>query len=238
MAPTTLRRQSDEIANFKKKIINNPEALQKSYERLTKVLAEELPQIGPDSIAEIDFADLQQNEGQFDELALAKLKKSGVLIVRKIFSTEQAEQWNKELIDYLESNGKTALKPKSLNLHDSYWSKPQIQARHHPNMILLQKALNGLWNKKAGIDDCVDLTKLLTYNDRLRMRNPGHHSFLYPHLDNGTISRWSDSVSQETFKQIFDGQWEDYDPFCVNGRGFTRFDGTCTFFRYFKKISF
>jgi len=92
MAPTTLRRQSDEIANFKKKIINNPEALQKSYERLTKVLAEELPQIGPDSIAEIDFADLQQNEGQFDELALAKLKKSGVLIVRKIFSTEQAEQ--------------------------------------------------------------------------------------------------------------------------------------------------
>jgi len=165
---------------------------------------------------------------------LAKLKKSGVLIVRKIFSTEQAEQWNKELIDYLESNGKEALKPKSLNLHDSYWSKPQIQARHHPNMILLQKALNGLWNKKAGIDDCVDLTKLLTYNDRLRMRNPGHHSFLYPHLDNGTISRWSDSVSQETFKQIFDGQWEDYDPFCVNGRGFTRFDGTCTFFRTFQ----
>jgi len=145
------------------------------------------------------------------------------------------EQWNKELIDYLEINGKKALKPKSLNLHDSYWSKPQIQARHHPNMILLQKALNGLWNKKAGIDDCVDLTKLLTYNDRLRMRNPGHRSFLYPHLDNGTISRWSDSVSQETFKQIFDGQWEDYDPFCVNGRGFTRFDGTCTFFRYFKK---
>ena len=119
MAPTTLRRQSDEIANFKKKIINNPEALQKSYERLTKVLAEELPQIGPDSIAEIDFADLQQNEGQFDELNLAKLKKSGVLIVRKIFSTEQAEQWNKELIDYLESNGMKALKPKSLNLHDS-----------------------------------------------------------------------------------------------------------------------
>jgi len=90
-------RQSNEIANFKKKIITNPEALQKSYERLTQVLAQELPQIGPDSIAEINFSDLQQN-GKFDELNLAKLKKSGVIIVRKIFSTEQAQQWNEELI--------------------------------------------------------------------------------------------------------------------------------------------
>ena len=90
-------RQSNEIANFKKKIITNPEALQKSYERLTQVLAQELPQIGPDSIAAINFSDLQQN-GKFDELNLAKLKKSGVIIVRKIFSTEQAQQWNEELI--------------------------------------------------------------------------------------------------------------------------------------------
>lgn len=167
---------------------------------------------------------------------MAKLKKSGVVIFRNAFSKDQVNDWNERLISHLEINGQDPMKPKS-NLKELYWSKPQIEARHHPTMIKMQKALLALWTKNEGIDDCVDLTNILTYNDRLRMRQPGHVSFLKPHLDNGTISRWIDCVSQHVYKPFFDGKWEDYDPFCINGRGIVDFQSygeNCSAFRAFQ----
>ena len=53
-------------------------------------------------------------------------------------------------------------------IYNTFWSKPQIKARHHPNMIKVQNALLGLWSTDSGLDDSVNLTQPLTYNDRLR----------------------------------------------------------------------
>ena len=97
-------------------------------------------------------------------------------------------------------------------MYESYWSPSEVDARHHPNMIVLQKALMGLWTKKPGLDDCVDLTKPLTYNDRLRMRHPDKKFYLPAHIDSGTLSRWADPVSKETFKAIYEGKYDYFEP--------------------------
>ena len=67
---------------MKQRLNLNHEKLQESFDRLEKVLAEELPQIGPDSIPDLNFEELKQNEGKFPEEILRKLKKSGVVIIR------------------------------------------------------------------------------------------------------------------------------------------------------------
>ena len=220
-----------EVVYLKQRLNLDQNALQDSFDRLEKVLDEELPKLGPESIPQVNFQDLQDSNGKFNDDIIAKLKKSGVIIIRNVFSKDQAELWNQGLIDYFELNGLDP-KDKKTNMFESYWSKPQVEARHHPNMILLQKALMNLWSKNPGLDDCVDLTQPLTYNDRLRMRKPDQKSALAAHMDSGTLSRWADPISsKETFKSIFQGKWEEYDPFCVNGRGVTLLDEHCSFFR-------
>ncbi len=62
-------------------------------------------------------------------------------------------------------------------------------------MIVAQKALLALWSSNPDLDSKTDLTKPLTYNDRMRFRKPGDGSFsLQPHLDSGSFDRWSDPI--------------------------------------------
>ena len=44
------------------------------------------------------------------------------------------------------------------------------------------------------VDDSVDLDKLVMYIDRMRYRKPGTGSSLTPHMDSGSITRWSDPI--------------------------------------------
>ena len=94
----------------------------------------------------------------------------------------------------------------------SYKIFNQVDARQHPNIIATQKALLDLWkrdcdiipenisledpNKKTRIqfDSSVNLAKPMTYIDRMRFRKPGSFFNLYPHIDSGSITRWSDPV--------------------------------------------
>ena len=116
----------------------------------------------------------------------------------------------------------------------------QIEARHHPNMVLVQKALLNLWKISSLYDAAVDLTKPLTYNDRFRFRKPNDDTFkLDPHMDagSGSLSRWSDPAYKNVYKHIFEGNWEKHDPFYVNGRASALMEG-CSFFRTFQGRKF
>ena len=68
------------------------------------------------------------------------------------------------------------------------WTKPQVQARSHPNVLAATVWLNKLYTAKpgAGISkyDGVDLNVPLTYADRFRIRKPGlGWNFHPPHID-------------------------------------------------------
>ena len=84
-----------------------------------------------------------------------------------------------------------------------------MKARQHVNMIATQKTIMTMWKKDLeskrrnngavedfteSVDDSVNLDQLLMYIDRMRFRKPGTGSKLTPHLDSGSISRWSDPI--------------------------------------------
>ena len=84
-----------------------------------------------------------------------------------------------------------------------------MKARQNVNMIATQKAIITLWKKDSesktkingavedyteSVDGSVNLDQLLMYIDRMRFRKPGTGSTLTPHLDSGTITRWSDPI--------------------------------------------
>ena len=89
----------------------------------------------------------------------------------------------------------------------------QVKARQHENIVLTQKALLRMWKKDSKsdqekddkmdvsannqdkfVDTSVNLDKLVMYIDRHRYRKPGTGSKLTPHMDSGSITRWSDPI--------------------------------------------
>ena len=84
-----------------------------------------------------------------------------------------------------------------------------MKARQNVNMIATQKAIMSMWKKDSeskrknngavedfteSVDGSVNLDQLLMYIDRMRFRKPGTGSKLTPHLDSGSITRWSDPI--------------------------------------------
>lgn len=82
------------------------------------------------------------------------VRRRGCAVVRNTFSREQAEEWDRELVRYVDDNhfeetyqriddgvfgglaeGKPAIFP-------IYWSAPQMEARQHPNMQAVRQFLN------------------------------------------------------------------------------------------------
>ena len=99
-------------------------------------------------------------------------------------------------------------------------------------MVVAQKALLNLWTNSSNLDS-LNLDKPLTYNDRLRYRKPGGFR-LQPHLDSGSLSRWSDPNYRKIYQHIFDGNWEEHDSFDVSSRGDENMNGSYSFFRAFQ----
>jgi Protein of unknown function (DUF1479) len=82
----------------------------------------------------------------------------------------------------------------------------------------------------------------MTYADRIRIRQPGDSGFaLGPHVDGGSVERWeSDGYGKyHVYDKIFDGKWEEYDPWESSSRTHVVSDlyngaGACTMFRMFQ----
>lgn len=67
------------------------------------------------------------------------------------------------------------------------WTKPQVEARSHPNVLAATVWLNNLYRSKIGVREGVDLNQPLTYADRFRIRKPGFGWDLHPpHVDGET----------------------------------------------------
>lgn len=64
------------------------------------------------------------------------------------------------------------------------WSKPQVKARSHPNVLATQDWLNSLYHVPHTVDENESsLDTPLAYADRLRIRHPGRWFSHPPHID-------------------------------------------------------
>ena len=165
------------------------------------------------------------------------IKQRGCVIVRNVFSRNQAEDWNDELGDYLDTNNylerakeKAGLDDYFGDLKDAkpqifgvYWSRPQVMARQAASMATTKRFLNRLWNTgaPAGAEFNPDLD--YAYADRTRRRAPGDTTLgLSPHMDAGSYERWVDPAFQKIYAKVFSGELDQYDPWAAAHRTQTR----------------
>ncbi len=170
----------------------------------------------------IDYADIAA--GRVTEAQLDKLRRRGCLVVRGQFSHEQASAWDRDIVDYVETNhffetytgpaddffASVGSKPE---IYPIYWSTAQMQARQSEQMATVQAFLNAQWKHESQGQTWFDPSRDSLYPDRIRRRPPGIDSAgLGTHSDPGTLDLWMTRAYQLAFRHLFDGTVEDYDP--------------------------
>jgi hypothetical protein len=196
---------------------------------------------------EIEYADIAKGAVTAEQRTY--LKKRGCVVVRGHFPHEQALQWDRDIVDYVERNrffedyrgpgddffGSVGSKPEIFPI---YWSSAQMEARQSDRMATVQSFLNHLWTYESGGTTWFDPDRDSLYPDRIRRRPPGTTSGgLGAHLDPGTLDLWMTEAYQNAFRHLFDGSVEAYDPWDASYRtSGPQYPGTtmCSVFRTFQ----
>jgi Protein of unknown function (DUF1479) len=195
----------------------------------------------------IEFADLAA--GTVSAEMSAHVKRRGCAVIRGTFDRAEAQQWDADIVDYVETNhffenyrgpadeffASVESKPE---IYPIYWSKAQMEARQHPHMAIAQQFLNSHWTSESNGTSWFDPTQDTLYPDRIRRRPPGTTSpGLGHHLDPGTLDLWMSSGYQQAFRHIFAGDFAAYDPWDASFRtDAAQYPGTtmCSAFRTFQ----
>jgi hypothetical protein len=198
----------------------------------------------------IDYADIAAGTVSADTLAL--LKRRGCAVVRGHFDRAQAEQWDADVVDYVESNhffenyagpaddffGTLSAEASKPEIYPVYWSSAQMEARQHPRMAKVQSFLNSQWTHESDGRTWFDPETDTLYPDRIRRRPPGADSGgLGTHLDPGTLDLWMTEGYQLAFRHLFSGDFAAYDPWDPAYRtDGTQYPGStmCSAFRTFQ----
>jgi hypothetical protein len=195
----------------------------------------------------IDYADIEA--GTVTAQARALLRRRGCLVVRGHFDREQALDWDRSIVRYVEDNkffenyrgpaddffSSVGSKPE---IYPIYWSQAQMQARQDDRMARVQGFLNRQWKHESGGVRWFDPDRDSLYPDRIRRRPPGADSGgLGTHLDPGNLDLWMTRAYQKAFRHLFDGSIEQYDPWDAAYRtDGPQYPGTtmCSVFRTFQ----
>lgn len=159
------------FVDLKRELVQgNGSAILDGWNRLLNRLApERLAQWDSQMIPEVHFSAIQANKGKLPEYSKRALKEHGTIIVRGLVSADEALRWKQRIRDYVKLNPSTKGFPAdSPQVYELYWSRPQLEARAHRNMLTAQSALNKVWS--ATPEDPVDTSVPIAYCDRLRIR--------------------------------------------------------------------
>ncbi len=246
-----LKRQ---VTEFKAKLETSPQNLKQGLKKAQGLLQKDIDMAnqsvakGGGFIPEIDYQKIENN--QVSQSDIEKIRQAGCLVIRNQFAQSLAKGWNEQLIAYIEENDYIGLMPSRQGMdsyfstlgssrpqiYAIYWSRPQMEVRHHPHMLKAKQFLNKLWDMdgKAEFNPLQDYT----YADRARRRRPGDKSLgLSPHMDAGSIERWLDRAYHKIYGTIFEGSPEKYNPWLANHRTSTHeipSPAVCSMFRSFQ----
>ena len=196
---------------------------------------------------EIDFDDIAR--GTVTEAQRDLVKTRGCLVVRGHFDREQALEWDRSILDYVEGNhffedyrgsgddffASVGSRPE---IYPIYWSHAQMQARQSDRMAAVQSFMNNLWTSTSMDVEWFDPERDSLYPDRIRRRPEGADSAgLGTHIDTGTLDLWMTKAYQRAFRHVYDGSIEEYDPWDATFRTEgPQYPGTtmCSAFRTFQ----
>ncbi|KAM0330671.1 hypothetical protein ACHAQA_003623 [Verticillium albo-atrum] len=234
----------EKFADLKRALLNRSPsraALHASWDRLLRRLQVETEDIKANKhtiVPEIQFSDLDSPSAAFSE----SFRKRGVAVVRQVVPEDEARSYKTEVEKYIAANPSTkAFPPHDPQVFELYWSRSQLAARSHPNMLKTQRFLMSYYHSKDPSAE-YSSNQPLMYADRLRIRQPGDAGFaLGPHVDGGSVERWEDDGygKGHVYDKVFEGAWEEFDPWETS----TRLDavsdlyngaGSCSMFRMFQ----
>ncbi|KAH7256618.1 hypothetical protein BKA59DRAFT_79256 [Fusarium tricinctum] len=231
------------FARIKKGLIEGKEEqIKASWVRLLAKLKTEIDIIakaGPDIYPSIDFGEL--GISSVTDAFSSRLKDRGVGVVRNVIPRELATQWKADTDAHLRDPRAQRLPTHDPHLYGVYWSPGQIKARAHKNMLYTQRFLMNLWHS-TDPEALVSPNFPATYADRIRIRKPEDETCsLSVYVDGGSVERWEPDGygSAATYQPIFDGRWEDWDPWESSTRlkvtsDLYNGDGSCSVFRMFQ----
>ncbi|KAI1204816.1 DUF1479-domain-containing protein [Annulohypoxylon truncatum] len=234
----------DRFAKIKRKLIaGNEKAVACSFYRLLSQLRKEADRIaaaGSDIIPTIDYIDIHNP----NKVAIFRdaLRKRGVAVIRRVVPSNVALLWKEETQEYLRHNPPTKGFPAhDPQLYEMFWSPGQVRARADSRLLEVQRFVMNIWhsNNESAL---VSSNHPVTYADRIRIRRPGDTSLASgPHVDNGSVERWeADGYGRAgTYAKIFQGRWEEYDPWDSSTRLGVTPDlynsvSSCSMFRMFQ----
>ena len=186
-------------------------------------------------VPELSFEAIKGNSVSTRDIT--SIRQHGCVIIRGVFPQAMAKDWNQELGDYLDRNNylKHAKEKAGLDtyfgdladakpqIYGVYWSRPQVMARQAESMATTKRFLNRLWDISAPAGPEFDPDADYSYADRTRRRAPGDTTLgLSPHMDAGSYERWVDPAFQRIYASIFNGQFDQYDPWQAAFRTQTR----------------
>lgn len=190
--------------------------VKESWDRLLPQLEkkiDEIKSVGPTFVPEVRWDEVSSNE-KLPPAAEKLFKERGCLIVRGVIPPSQAVEWKKSLEDYITAHPQLTGK----TFQEVHWSKCQVQARSHPNMIKLFQYVGKIWKIEDSEDSLVDESISIVYPDRARIRKPGAAVTLPLHQDSGSIERWEDEYYRKVYQEVWDGKWEDWNPWLMDRR--------------------
>ncbi|KAJ7503546.1 hypothetical protein B0H11DRAFT_2170795 [Mycena galericulata] len=200
--------------NFKQDITKAWNEVLAELDKVTKVIAKE----GSTYIPQVSFAELDT----LTPVQIAEIKRKGTVVVKDVVDDEQARAWKTTLEEFIKANPQAeGIPEEDKQFFHLYWTKAQIQARAHPNMLAVSTWLNNLYHATSDGHnlDGVDLATPLSYADRFRIRHPGVKWAAHPpHVDGGGIERWEDENFRECFADILSGAWMKHDPYALEPR--------------------
>ncbi|KAK3903885.1 hypothetical protein C8A05DRAFT_14179 [Staphylotrichum tortipilum] len=215
-------------------------AVSSSWRRLLRQLPAEInavSSLGSTAVPTISFTDI--GEGQQSEAFLRDLRKRGVGIIRGVVPENTAVAWSKETGEYVRQQNPQA--GSAAAGHDVFWSPAQVKARAHTNLLAAQRFVMSIWTS-ADPSARVTTNFPISYADRMGVRRTGGlEGSSYAHVDGGSVERWEpDGYGRAgTYKDIFQGRWEDYDPWESSTRLAVTSDlyhraSACSIFRMFQ----
>ena len=149
------------------------------------------------------------------------IRRRGCVIVRGSFERSQAEQWDREITEYLATNRfEQAFAERypeapvgGARIWGIYWSRPQVEARQHDRMASVRRFLNSLWSHESNGTEWFDPDHDIAYPDRLRRRAPAVAARgMPPHSDSPSAGGWRVAENIDVFRHVLAGHPERYDP--------------------------
>ncbi|KAJ5786563.1 uncharacterized protein N7503_011775 [Penicillium pulvis] len=211
--------QSEErMQGYKKAIVaehgeqNLRDAWIKTCERLEQI-TQQLIIEGSSIIPVLEYENLEN----LDDNEKQRMKELGCFVIRGVIPQEEVSPQYKSLKGYIASNKESISAWPEANpaVYRIFWTPTQQAFRGHLRHLRVQKFLNEFWHDSSQVTS----SDPLTYADALRIRPPGKEFYgLGPHIDAGSLCRWTDPFYRKVYENIFSGSPENHDPYDLNLR--------------------